>query len=124
MICPDASVAAKLILVEEYAEQAGALYQAARQANERIVAPDLLPFEVTNILRQRLRRTSMQRDEASARLEDFLGADIDIDILCPAGMHRRALILADTHGLPAADDAHYLALAQDLGCDFWTGDRR
>jgi len=32
--------------------------------------------------------------------------------------------LADTHGLRAAYDAHYLALAQHLACDFWTDDQR
>ena len=39
-----------------------------------------------------------------------------------ANLHRTALTIAATYDLPAAYDAHYLALAQILGCDFWTGD--
>ena len=39
-------------------------------------------------------------------------------------MYLRALRLAAEHGLPAAYDAQYLALALTLGCDFWTDDRR
>jgi predicted nucleic acid-binding protein len=39
-------------------------------------------------------------------------------------MHMLALDFADTYGLPAAYDAHYLALADLLDCEFWTDDRR
>jgi predicted nucleic acid-binding protein len=34
------------------------------------------------------------------------------------------LDLADRFALPAAYDAHYLALADWLGGEFWTADRR
>ena len=36
----------------------------------------------------------------------------------------RALDLAERFSLPAAYDAHYLALADWLGGEFWTADRR
>jgi len=41
-----------------------------------------------------------------------------------APVHRRALQLADTYNLPAAYDAHYLALAEAFGCELWTDDQR
>lgn len=53
MICVDASVAGKWILEEEQSDRAKALYRSALLAREPIVAPPLLPTEVTNILRQR-----------------------------------------------------------------------
>ncbi len=31
---------------------------------------------------------------------------------------------ADALGLPATYDAHYLALAEHLGCELWTDDQR
>ena len=39
-------------------------------------------------------------------------------------LHTRALDLAECFSLPAAYDAHYLALADWLGAEFWTADLR
>lgn len=41
-----------------------------------------------------------------------------------ADLHRRALDMAQRLALPAAYDAHYLALAEWLGGSMWTADRR
>ena len=123
MICADASVAVKWILEEDYSDEAKALYRATLRAGEPIVAPPLLPIEVTNILRQRMRAADGPTlGEATALLDDFLAFPIDLHN--PAGLHRRALVLADAHGLPAAYDAHYLALAELLDCELWTDDQR
>lgn len=123
MICVDASLAAKWILEEEGSDRARALYGATLRAGEAIVAPPLLAIEVTNILRQRLRAADgLTRDEALELLDDFLAFPIDLHD--PAGLHRRALLLADDYGLPAAYDAYYVALAEFAGCDLWTADER
>jgi predicted nucleic acid-binding protein len=37
-------------------------------------------------------------------------------------LHHRAVQLADQLGLPATYDAHYLALSERLGAEFWTLD--
>jgi predicted nucleic acid-binding protein len=39
-------------------------------------------------------------------------------------LHVRALDMAATCGLPAAYDAHYLALAARLGVELWTTDAK
>jgi predicted nucleic acid-binding protein len=39
-------------------------------------------------------------------------------------LHWRAMDLAERFSLPAVYDAHYLALAERLGGEFWTADRR
>lgn len=123
MICVDASLAVKWILEEEDSDRVWALYRATLRAREPLVAPPLLPIEVTNIVRQRMRRPDgPTRTEALDLLDGFLRFQVDIDN--PVGLHRHALILADTYGLPAAYDGHYLALAQHLRCDFWTADQR
>lgn len=123
MICVDASLAVKWVLEEEDSDRAWALYRVALRTREIIVAPPLLPIEVTNIVRQRMRRPDgPTQTEALDLLDNFLTFQVDIDN--PVGLHRQALILADTHGLPAAYDGHYLALAQHLSCDFWTADQR
>jgi predicted nucleic acid-binding protein len=122
MMCVDASVAAKWILDEEHSEQARALYDACVLARELIVAPPLLATEVTNILRQRMRREALSLADAlrlSAQFRSF-----PIGVREPATMYEQVLILADAYELPAAYDAHYVALAQILGCNLWTNDRR
>jgi predicted nucleic acid-binding protein len=123
MICVDASVAVKWVLDEELTDLARTLYDATLERDEVIVAPPLLRFEVTNIVRQRLRR---QRDltlsEASRVLAEFLL--LPIAFRSSSELHLLALGIAAAYDLPAASDAHYLALAQQLGCDFWTDDRR
>jgi predicted nucleic acid-binding protein len=123
MIVIDASVAAKLVLTDEpHADKALALVRDSLNRSEPVVAPALLPSEVTNILGQRMRRTQMPLQVARQLLADFLA--LLITLATPAGLHDRALELADQHDLSAAYDAHYLALAQLLGCDLWTADQR
>lgn len=123
MICVDASVAVKLILDEERSDLAIALYDAVVQAGQSIVAPPLLPLEVTNTLRQRMRANpGLSLIDATDQLNDFLA--LPIEYHNPAGLHHQALVLADALGLPATYDAHYLALAEHLGCELWTDDQR
>jgi predicted nucleic acid-binding protein len=123
MICIDASVAYKLVQYEELSDLAEALLSAATSAQQEIVAPPLLPIEMTNALLKRTRPpTRISLDEARRRLDWFF--QIPIDIRNPDGLHDRALSLAHAYGLPAAYDAHYLAPAETLGCDVWTDDRR
>ena len=123
MICADASVAVKWILDEERSDRARALYSAAVQTSEPIVSPPLLPLEVTNILRQRMRtRDGLSLVAATQHLDDFLA--LAIEYHNPNGLHYQALVLADVLDLPATYDAHYLALAEHLGCELWTDDLR
>ena len=123
MICVDASVAIKWLLKEERSDRAIALYDATTNANQPVVAPPLLPLEVTNILRQRMRaQDGISLTRATEHLAAFLAFPIELQN--PAGLHRQAFVLADALGLPATYDAHYLALAEHLDCELWTDDRR
>lgn len=127
MICVDASVAAKWIFDEEHFQAARALYRDAADRAERIVAPLLLPIEMTNIIRQRMRRAKPPQQhpltlpEATDALERFLAFPLALTM--PPELHRQALELAAAHDLPAVYDTHYLAMAQMLGCPLWTADQ-
>lgn len=124
MICVDASVAIKWLLPdnEDYADNALALLNEIDERAETIVAPPLLWSEITNALRQRVRQAVLSVDEALSIFDDFLG--LGIIAQSPDGLHRLALELACRYELPAAYDAHYVALAELLDCALWTDDRR
>jgi len=59
-------------------------------------------------------------EEAVALLD--LTLRLDITLCGDVDLHRRALAMAVDFALPAACDAHYLALAERLGAYFWTAD--
>ena len=122
MICADSSVAAKWSFVEEHSFQARALLRDALAQQDPIVAPPLLPSEVANVIRQRMRQGQVQLDEARALLAQFLA--LPISLQAPEALYERALVLADEHNLPAVYDAHYVALAELLGATLWTADRQ
>jgi predicted nucleic acid-binding protein len=123
MICLDASVAIKLVIEEDGSNQAKSLYRSMLLTRTPIVAPPLMPIEVTNIMRQQMRGPQgLSLVEATKLLEEFLA--LSFTIYNPLELHLQALILADAHALPATYDAHYLALAELMSCDFWTADQR
>ena len=122
MICIDASVAAKWLFAEDYSAQADALLQAALTTPEPLVAPFLLPSEVANILRQRMRRGTLLIEEARTLLAQFRAVPVLLQE--PETLYDQALVLADRFNLPAVYDAHYIALAELLGATLWTADER
>jgi predicted nucleic acid-binding protein len=122
VICVDASVAVKWVIEEVYSETATVLHDDTVRARESIVAPPLLPIEVTNVLWQRVRRRLLTHTQAEEALTRFLA--FKVTLVSPATLHRDALDLAAAYTLPATYDAHYLALAQYLECDLWTYNQR
>ncbi len=123
MIVVDASVAGKWLFPHEVrARQAMALLIQSTRRDDPIVAPHLVTFEVANIIRQRMIREGLALVDADQLMARFLA--LPVTLQAPAGLSQQALAIADAHGLPAAYDAHYIALAQQLGCDLWTDDQR
>jgi predicted nucleic acid-binding protein len=122
MIVLDASVAVKLVFPEQDSDRALALLNATIQAGDTVLAPPLLPFEVANAIRQRMIRQGLALPRADQIMTRFLA--FPIMLTAPDGLYNRAIALADAHNLPAAYDAHYLALAQSHSCDLWTDDQR
>jgi predicted nucleic acid-binding protein len=115
-------LAVKLILTELYSDKTLVLLSDAAQAAEPIVAPPLLPFEIANVLRQRMVRQGLSLSDADQLMQDFL--TFPISLTAPPNLHQQALAIADAHGMSAAYDAHYVALAQELGAELWTDDQR
>ncbi len=98
------------------------LYRSWKEAGQLLVAPTLLYYEVANALHRYTLGGYLQPGGAEALLQQVFR--LGISLYGDPGLHLKALQVARDLGLPAAYDAHYLALAQHLNAEFWTADKR
>ena len=122
MICVDASFAAKWVAPEEHSESAIKLVQEWQVAAETLIGPTLLPLELTNILRQKVRRQELTPDEARQGLAQYL--EFGIELAWAESLPRQAFDIAEQYRLATSYDAFYLAVAMNAGAALWTADRR
>ena len=121
-ICVDASLVLRLLGAGAYDAPVVQLWRGWHENGRSLVAPALLYYEVSNALHRYAAHGELLPQEAAEALEAALG--LDIALTGDADLHRRALELAQRLSLPATYDAHYLALAERLGAEFWTSDRQ
>ena len=92
---------------------------AARLVDAQLVAPRLLEFELASVCLRKLRQTPDQRDKLLAAYRarpHFRVETLDVD-------HLAVLVLAERSGL-STYDASYLWLAQSVGAELVTLDRK
>lgn len=121
-VCVDSSIVLKLVLNEPDSEKAEALWLTWLESNQTPVAPPLFPFELTAVLRKHVARGSITEENGSLALDKALAFGVRLSTF--DGLHKRAWEFATRLNRPTAYDAHYLALASEIGCDFWTADER
>jgi predicted nucleic acid-binding protein len=121
-ICVDASLALKLVLPESDSDLAQAQWQAWIGAAVEIIAPDLLTYETTSVLRNRVYRKEITQSEADEALRIL--ASLEITYHQPEAIRQSTWELARRFNRPTAYDAFYLGLAQDENSHLWTGDKR
>jgi predicted nucleic acid-binding protein len=122
VICVDASVVLKCVFDEVRSTQARELFGHCERSGESVIAPTLLAFEVTNAVRQHIRRGDISVPEARR----ILGVALDLPVVMAShpSIHDEALALSSELGLRAAYDAHYVVLARFTGAQLWTDDVR
>lgn len=76
--------------------------------------------EVTNAIRQKIRRDQISQTEGDLAMQVFESFPIHAYDL--PRLSSRAFALATQYDRPAAYDSHYVALAEAFECDFWTAD--
>ncbi len=119
----DANLTIALVLPTPYSAKAQVLWERWIATTADIFAPDLWAYEVTSALRKIVSITGLPSLEAEAHLETLMR--LGVQLVPPTlELDRLALRWAERLGQTVAYDAHYLALAGTLRCDFWTADRR
>ena len=122
LACVDAGVLIKLVVAEEDSDRADALWEQWKEDGVKVVAPALLLFELTSVLRNKVHRGLLNLEEGGKAFDAV--HQLPVQVLTPSNLHRRAWELATRFNRPAAYDAHYLALAEMMNCEFWTADER
>ena len=121
IVCVDASVVLKRILVPDD-EPVKKQWLSWDSQQVQIVAPTLLYYEVTNGLYRQQKNGLLSPEIVRDSLE--LALSMPIQLINEIGLHQRAREIATKYKLPATYDAHYLALADGMGIEFWTADLR
>jgi predicted nucleic acid-binding protein len=93
-----------------------------RSEESRFVAPLLMRYEMVNAIDQMSRLGGVSAEESRQVLESALA--VPVGYQHEFRDHEQALELAQRFGVRSACDAHYLALAERLGFEFWTRDER
>lgn len=108
VVVVDASIAIKWAVVEPDSSLAQALLVEWNVQGTAMLAPVLFAYEITNILRQRVRRGAMTEAEAEAGQSLVFGQGLTLDTPDQSShlrLSERALSLANQFNLPAAYDA-------------------
>ena len=122
VVVVDGSLAFKWLVEEEHSSSANALLESWERQDVRMAAPYLLPFEVANALHRRVVRGELSVGGAGELIGSLLSSRLEFHQ--SANLHVRALELANQLDQGAVYDAHYLALAEQFGCELWTADQK
>jgi predicted nucleic acid-binding protein len=120
-ICVDANLVTRLVLAPDD-QPVQQLWQQWQLDKRQLAAPTLLRYEVTNALYHYQKQGLLSEEIVRIGLNAAL--TLPIQLHGETDLYRRALALAERFALPAAYDAHYLAVAEQLDAELWTADRR
>ncbi|MFN8559935.1 MAG: type II toxin-antitoxin system VapC family toxin [Dehalococcoidia bacterium] len=120
VVVVDATLAIKWALDEPDSAAARTLLAEWSAGATQPVAPPVLAYDLANVLFQQVRRGMFTLDDAERLLSDLL----DLVVIVPFEREDvvEALRIADQQLQRTAYDSQYAALAQRLGCDYWTAD--
>lgn len=94
-----------------------------RMDRVHLVAPDIWLPEVISVVRQAVYLHLIAPEDGLAAAEDVFRLGVEV-IPSDFDLCRRALAWAERLGQSKAYDSFYLALAEQLGAELWTGDVR
>jgi predicted nucleic acid-binding protein len=117
----DANVLVALVIPLEYSGQASEKVDLWLTTGADLVAPLLWTYEAVSAIRKYVASGSLTHAEASAAIQALCALGIR-GIEPTEELHFGALRWAERLGDFVAYDPAYLAVAEQLGADFWTAD--
>ena len=120
IVVVDASLAFKWLVSEENSDLAHSISRSWANKGIQAAAPYLMPVEVANALHRRVVRGELTVEDAVQLLEYLLASGIELRD--EPSLHARDLQISSRLRQGVVYDAHYLALADILGCEYWTAD--
>lgn len=124
IVVVDASLALKWVLSEPDSSTGITLLKEWNTQKVEVIAPALFAYEATNILYRQVVTGKLTYDETKKLLARLFAIGVELDFSHYNNASTRAMEFSHRFGLPATYDAHYLALAEREGCDYWTADMR
>jgi predicted nucleic acid-binding protein len=122
LVCVDASLIIRTLVPAPLSEEAIVLLEKWYRDRRKLIAPSLLAFEITSILRRLVCLKDLTPSEGEETFEHF--QQIEISLSSRRSIFSLAWQLAKELNRPRAYDTAYLALAQLKECDFWTADEK
>ncbi|MFZ0119519.1 MAG: type II toxin-antitoxin system VapC family toxin [Pseudonocardiaceae bacterium] len=117
--CVDASLVVRIL--DAHSAALAAWERLVRLGGD-LIAPNLLHYEVANVLHQQRRAKKISAETAQDGLRRVM--NLPIELYSDTRLHSRALEIARDRHLSATYDAHYVALAERFRVPLWTCDRR
>jgi len=121
-VVADSNILLATVLVEPHREKAQALLRHWAWNDVEVVAPSLFRYEIIAVIRKHVYRGTFSLEDGIKARDQLLSEPIKL--LMNDDLLRRAYEMATQFNRPTAYDSQYLAVAEHLGCEFWTADER
>ena len=121
VLCLDSSVLIPYLSPEDLSDQAEQLVLEAISSSYRIVMPSFAWAEVGSVLRKKVRRGVMTKEESEACFQDF--QLLPLEFIEQADVRRKAWAIAAQYDLSTLYDAAFLACSEYFQAEFWTADQ-
>jgi predicted nucleic acid-binding protein len=122
LVCVDASLIVRALVPGPFTDTVLALMDAWRRDRTSLIAPALLAFEVTSVLRRCVYLGEISPRHGERAFDAF--CRIDLRLSHRQGIFPLAWELAKQFDRPRAYDTAYLAYARLNDCTFWTADEK
>ncbi len=121
-VVADSNIFLATAMKEDFSTQARALVAAWHNSDVRIATPYLFRYELVSTIRKHVSRGTITLDDGRRTLNGLLQQPVET--FTDETLLTRAFELATQINQTVAYDSVYLALAEQLGCEFWTSDLR
>jgi predicted nucleic acid-binding protein len=123
-VVADSGIFLAMALKETYSNQAVSLVSFWAEQDIKVAAPTLFRYEIIAVIRKSVFRNLISSQEAAQRQSSLLASTQGVTFMIDDNLLKRSYELATQLNRPTAYDSQYLAVAERLGCEFWTADQK